>query len=324
VRFLLRRIAFYVAAFWTALTIDFFLPRMLPGDPAAIILGSANQMSPEQIAGVRAAMGLTDAPMLEQYVTYLGHALRGDFGTSFSYFPASVTSVISTSLIWTLLLGTVALAIAYGLGMLLGILASWRRGGILDTVFPPTLIFVGAFPPFFLALGALYLFGLTLGWFPTAHAYDTTLTPSLSPEFVGSVAHHLVTPALVIVLVSIGGWALGMRNVMVGVLAEDYVTLAEAKGLSQRRIMLRYAARNAMLPSVTGFGLALGFILSGQILIETVFSYPGVGNQLVAAVVGRDYPLMQGLFMLITTAVLLANFAVDVLYTRLDPRVRGG
>jgi peptide/nickel transport system permease protein len=322
-RFLARRIVFYLAAFWAALTLDFILPRMLPGDPAAIILGQVNQMSPEQIAGVRAAMGLSDAPLIEQYVQYLSHALRGDFGTSFQYFPAPVASVISTSLVWTLLLGTVSLVIAYTLGMALGIYSSWRRGGRVDTVLPPTLIFIGALPSFFVAMVALYLFGLNLGWFPTSHAYDTRLTPALTTEFIGSVIHHLMLPAAVVILVSIGGWTLGMRNVMVGVLADDYVTLGEAKGLGQRRIMLRYAARNAMLPSVTGFGLALGFVLSGQILIENVFSYPGIGTQLVAAVNGRDYPMMQGIFLLITAAVLLANFFVDILYVRLDPRVRG-
>jgi peptide/nickel transport system permease protein len=322
-RFLVRRMAFYIAAFWAALTLDFVLPRLLPGDPAAIILGQANQMSPEQIAGVRAAMGLSDAPLMEQYVQYLSHAIRGDFGTSFQYFPASVASVISTSLIWTLLLGIVSLVIAYTLGIALGIFSSWRRGGRVDTVLPPTLIFIGAFPPFFLAMAVLYVFGLNLHWFPTSHAYDPRLTPALTFEFITSVGHHLVMPAFVVIVMSIGGWTLGMRNVMVGVLADDYVTLGEAKGLGQRRIMLRYAARNAMLPSVTGFGLALGFVISGQILIENVFSYPGVGTQLVAAVNGRDYPLMQGLFLLITAAVLLANFFVDILYPRLDPRVRG-
>jgi peptide/nickel transport system permease protein len=157
---------------------------------------------------------------------------------------------------------------------------------------------------------------------PISHAFTVGLRPGFSLAYIGSVLNHLILPVTAAVLLTIGGWALGMRNVMVGVLAEDHVTMAEAKGLKQNRVMFRYAARNAMLPSVTGFGIALGAILSGLILIETVFSYPGLGFLLINAVNGRDYPLMQGLFMLITVAVLAANFVVDILYTRLDPRVR--
>jgi peptide/nickel transport system permease protein len=154
------------------------------------------------------------------------------------------------------------------------------------------------------------------------HAYDDALTPTLSLAFLGSVITHLLLPALTIILVSLGGWALGMRNTMIGVLAEDYVTMAEAKGLSQRQIMFNYAARNALLPSVTSFGMALGFVVSGQILVETIFGYPGLGYLLIKAVSNLDYPLMEGLFLMLTFAVLAANFIVDVLYTRLDPRVR--
>ena len=176
----------------------------------------------------------------------------------------------------------------------------------------------------FLGLALLYLIALQLHLLPTSHAFEDTLTPGWSGDYLLSVIQHLLLPAFVIVLVSIGGWALGMRNVMVGILAEDYITMAEAKGLRQNRIMFWYAARNALLPSITGFGIALGFLLSGQILIEQVFSYPGLGFLLVSSVGARDYPLMQGLFLMITVAVLLANFIVDVLYTRLDPRVRAG
>lgn len=323
--YILRRLGFYLATFWVALTINFFLPRLLPGDPVATILGgSASQLTTEQLDDLRQAMGLSDAPLPQQYLTYLAHVLTGDFGISYSFFPAPVTSVISTGLVWTLLLGVTALILSFLLGNLLGIVGSWRRGGLLDTVAPPLLILIGAFPPFFLALALLYLFGLQLGWLPTGHAYEGTLTPGVNLAFILSVLQHMILPALVIILISIGGWALGMRNVMIGVLAEDYMTMAEAKGLKQGRIMFNYAARNALLPSVTGFGIALGMVLSGQILIETVFSYPGLGYLLVGSVAGRDYPLMQGLFLMITAAVLSANFLVDILYTRLDPRVRAG
>jgi peptide/nickel transport system permease protein len=233
-----------------------------------------------------------------------------------------VTQVIRTGLVWTLLLGSISLFIAFTLGTLIGIFGAWRRGGVLDSVGPPALIFIGSFPAFFLALTLLYVFGVRLNLMPISHAFTVGLHPGFSLAYIGSVARHLILPVTAAVLLSIGGWALGMRNVMVGVLAEDHVTMAEAKGLKQNRVMFRYAARNAMLPSVTGFGIALGAVLSGLILIETVFSYPGLGFLLINAVNGRDYPLMQGLFMMITIAVLGANFVVDILYTRLDPRVR--
>jgi peptide/nickel transport system permease protein len=322
-RFIFRRMGFYLIAAWASLTINFFLPRLIPGDPAsAIFAGSRGQLRPEQLDQLRAALGLSNEPLINQYFTYLSHILRGDFGISFSAFPAPVTTVIGTALIWTLLLGGTALIIGFVAGNLLGVFGSWRRGGLIDSTLPPLLIFIGAFPPFFLALMALYFLGFQFGWFPLRHAYNDNLSPDWSWTFLGSVGQHLLLPALTIVFVSMGGWVLGMRNTMVSVLAEDYVTMAEAKGLSQRQIMFNYAGRNALLPSVTAFGMALGFILSGQILVETIFSYPGLGYLLVKSVANLDYPLMQGLFMMITIAVLGANFIVDVLYTRLDPRVR--
>jgi peptide/nickel transport system permease protein len=324
-RYILRRLGFYLAALAVAITINFFLPRLLPGDPAAIILGtSAGKLSPDSINVVREALGLSDAPLGMQFITYLSHLFRGDFGFSYTYYPAPVTKVIGNGLIWTLLLGSVSLIISFVLGNLIGIIGSWRRGGVIDSVVPPLLILIGSFPAFFLALALLYAFGVKLQVLPIGHAYSTRLHMGFSLPFIKSVLEHMILPATTSILLSLGGWALGMRNVMVSILADDYVTMAEGKGLKQSRIMFRYAARNALLPGITGFGIALGAILSGQILIETVFSYPGLGFMLINAVNGRDYPLMQGLFMMITAAILAANFLVDILYTRLDPRVRTG
>lgn len=322
-RFILRRLGFYLLAVWASLTINFFLPRLIPGDPASTIFASARgQLRPEQLQQLREALGLSDAPLIQQYFIYLSHVLRGDFGISFSSFPAPVTTVISTGLVWTLLLGGTALIISFILGNIIGVFGAWRRGGIVDSTLPPLLVLIGAFPPFFLALTGLFFLGFQMGWFPLRHAYSDVLAPGFNLTFIGSVITHLLLPAFTIVLVSLSGWVLGMRNTMVGVLAEDYITMAEAKGLPQRQIMFRYAARNALLPSVTAFGMALGFVLSGQILIETIFSYPGLGYLLVRSVSNLDYPLMQGLFLMITLAVLGANFIVDIVYTRLDPRVR--
>ena len=322
-RFILRRLGFYLIAFWVSITLNFLLPRFMPGDPVSRMFArTQDRMQPEQIEQLRKLLGVDDRPLWEQYAGYLQNMLTGQMGVSISRFPAPVTEVIGSQVGWTLLLGGTALVIAAVVGNLLGILAAWRRGGAVDSALPPLLIFIGSFPYFWLAMGALYLFGVTLGWFPIRHAFSDTITPGFSWEFISDVGMHLVLPALTIVLVSIGGWMLGMRNTMIATNAEDYITMAEAKGLRPGRIMFRYAARNAMLPSVTAFGMSLGFVVGGALLTEVVFAYPGVGYQLLAAVQGLDYPLMQGLFLTITAAVLLANFLVDILYVRLDPRVR--
>lgn len=322
-RFILRRLGFYLIAFWVSITLNFLLPRFMPGDPVSRMFArTQDRMQPEQIEALRRLLGVDSRPIWEQYADYLHNMVTGQMGVSISRFPTPVTEVIASQVGWTLLLGGTALVIAAVVGNLLGILAAWRRGGAIDSALPPLLIFIGSFPYFWLAMGALYLFGVTLGWFPIRHAFSDTIEPSFSWEFISDVGMHLVLPALTIVLVSVGGWMLGMRNTMIATNAEDYITMAEAKGLRPGRIMFRYAARNAMLPSVTSFGMSLGFVVGGALLTEVVFAYPGVGYQLLNAVQGLDYPLMQGLFLTITAAVLLANFLVDILYVRLDPRVR--
>ncbi|WP_309081455.1 ABC transporter permease [Zhihengliuella sp.] len=321
--FILRRLGFYLIAFWASITLNFMLPRLMPGDPVTRMLSRSQQrLDPQQIESLQRLLGVEGGPWWQEYFGYLGRVLTGDFGVSISRFPTPVSDVIAAQLPWTLLLGGVSLVIAVIIGNLLGILAAWRRGGILDSVTPPLLVFIGSFPYFWLAMGALYVFGVTLGWSPLRHAFSVGMTPSWDLAFIADVASHVLLPALSIVLVSIGGWMLGMRNTMITTNAEDYILMAEAKGLRPRRIMFNYAARNALLPSVTNIGMSLGFIVGGALLTEVVFAYPGVGYQLLAAVQGLDYPLMQGLFLTITAAVLLANLLVDLVYVRLDPRVR--
>jgi peptide/nickel transport system permease protein len=323
VRFLLRRLGFYLLAGWVALTLNFFLPRLMPGDPAtALFARFRGRLAPEAMAALRETFGLTDAPLWSQYLTYLGHALRGDLGISVAYFPSPVTAVIGTGLVWTLFLAGTAVVVSFALGTLLGVAAAWWRRGWVDTWLPAALVFLGAFPYFWLAMVALYGLGFTLGWFPLGHAYGDDLTPGLNAAFLVDVARHAVLPIGTIVVATLGGWLLSMRNTMIGVLGSDYVNLARAKGLPPARVALRYAARNALLPSVTGFGMALGFVLGGSLLTEIVFSYPGQGYLLVQAVRNQDYPLMQGIFLVITLAVLGANWLVDVVYLWLDPRTR--
>ncbi|MFT4235012.1 MAG: ABC transporter permease [Microbacterium sp.] len=321
--YILRRLGFYLIAFWVSITLNFLLPRLMPGDPVSRMLSrSQQQLRPDQIDSLRALLGVDDRPWWQQYPEYLWRTLTGDFGISISRFPTPVSEVIASQLPWTLLLGAAALVVAVIVGNLLGILAAWRRGSFLDSFLPPFLVFIGSFPYFWLAMGSLYLFGITLGIAPLRHAFSVGLTPSWSPVFISDVAAHLILPALSIVVVSVGGWMLAMRNTMITTNSEDYIVMAEAKGLRPGRIMMRYAARNAMLPAVTNIGMSLGFIVGGALLTEVVFAYPGVGYQLMAAVQGLDYPLMQGMFLTITTAVLLANFLIDIIYVRLDPRVR--
>lgn len=322
-RFILQRLGFYAVAAWVSLTLNFFLPRFMPGDPASRLMGSlVNEMTPEEIDALRNVYGLSDAPLWEQYLAYLVALAHGDLGRSFSSFPTPVSAVISTSIYWTLLLGLFTLVVGFVLGTVLGMIAAWRRGGVVDRFLPPILTLLGSFPYFWLAMLILYSLGFRMGWFPLRHAYGIGVEPSFSWEFIQSVATHLVLPAGTIILVSVGGWMLGMRNTMVAVLAEDYITMAEAKGFPERYIMTRYAARNALLPAITSFGMAFGFIVSGSLLTEIVFSYPGLGYQLITAVRTLDYPLMQGILLMITFAVLGANLIVDLIYVRLDPRVR--
>lgn len=322
--FILRRLGFYALAAWASLTLNFFLPRFMPGDPGdAIMARLQGQLRPETVDAMRKAYGLSDEPLIVQYITYMGNVFRGEFGVSISAFPAPVTDVILTSFVWTLLLGLAATLISFAVGTLIGMFGAWRRGGVVDSVVPPFLIFLGSFPYFWLALLALYFLSFQWGLFPLRHAYSDDLSPAFSLEFILSVLYHLVLPAGSLILVSVGGWVLGMRNSMIATLSEDYVTMAEAKGLPQNRVMFRYAARNAMLPNITAFGMQLGFVLGGALLTEVVFGYPGLGYQLLGAVRALDYPLMQGIFLMLTFSVLAANLVVDLLYVRLDPRVRG-
>jgi peptide/nickel transport system permease protein len=322
-RFLLRRLGFYLVAAWVALTLNFFLPRLIPGDPAtALFARFRGKLAPEAMQALRETFGLSNAPLWKQYLTYLSHALRGDFGISVAYFPSPVVSVISSGLVWTIFLAGSAVLISFVLGTLLGIAAAWWRRGWADSVLPPLLVFIGSLPYFWLAMVALYVMGFTLRWFPLGHAYADDLTPAWTWEFISDVLRHAALPVGSVVIATMGGWLLSMRNTMITVMGSDFVNLARAKGLAPDRVVMRYAARNALLPSVTSLGMALGFVLGGSLLTEVVFSYPGQGYLLVQAVRNQDYPLMQGIFLVITLAVLGANWLVDVVVLWLDPRIR--
>ncbi|MFK4837368.1 ABC transporter permease [Microbacterium sp. ZW T2_14] len=321
-----RKLGFYVVALWAALTLNFAIPRLMPGNPVDILLAKLQQrggaVTPETRKAYALLLGGDDSePLWSQYISYLGNILHGDLGVSVSYYPATVSDVILQSLPWTIILVGIATILAATLGVLLGAFVGWRPGSWLDSLIPATTL-LAAVPYFWLALLLTYLLSRVLGWFPMQGGYDVTLTPGWNWEFISSAIHYGFLPALTIVLASIGGWLLGMRNMMVSTLSEDYVLTAEAKGLSSRTILRSYASRNAVLPSVAGFAISLGFVVSGSVITEQVFSYPGIGSRLLGAVTNNDYALMQGVFLFITLGVLGANLLVDLLYGVIDPRTR--
>jgi len=323
-RFLLRRIGFYLVAACIAITLNFMIPRLMTGDPVQLMFARyQGRLDPRAMDSLKATFGFVQGPVLQQFVTYLQNLVQGNLGPSVSAFPVPVTEVIATGLGWTLRLAGTATVISFLAGTLLGIVAAWRRGKFADSFVLPALSLLGAFPYFFVGMLALYIFAKDLGWFPLFHASDLNIPEDWgSGPYLLSVVQHAILPAATIVFTSMGGWMLGMRNNMIGVLSQDFIVMAQAKGLRDRRVMLAYAARNAILPSLTGFAMSFGFVIGGLVLTEIVFSYPGVGFLLLNAVNTRDYPLMQGIFLMITFAVLLANLFVDIIYVLLDPRAR--
>jgi peptide/nickel transport system permease protein len=323
VAFLARRLGFYLITAWVAITINFFIPRLMPGNPVDLVFNRIHHsISPAALHAFEIAFGVnTREGLISQYFGYLGQILHGDLGISITYFPTPVSSVIRTALPWTLALVGVATVLSFVLGTLLGMLAATRRGTWADALLPITS-FLSAVPYFWLGLVFLTIFAVDLGWFPLSGGYDPTVSIGFDWTFISNAIDHAVLPAVTIIVSSIAGWLLGMRNVMMATLGEDYVLLAEAKGLRRSRVSFTYAARNAILPNMAGFALSLGFIVSGAILTEVVFSYPGVGYVLFQAVTNEDYPLMQGIFLMITILVLLANLLADIMYAALDPRTR--
>jgi peptide/nickel transport system permease protein len=326
-RFYLQKVLFYVVALWFAVTLNFLIPRLMPGNPVDILIskmGAAGQpVTPATRKALEIQLGTGGGGSWpSQYVQYLNDLIHGNLGISLANYPATVTHVIGQALPWTIALIGLSTLIAFLLGITLGMFAGWRRGSWLDNLIPATTMFQ-AVPYFWLALILVLFFTRWHQWFPYAGGYDVTSTmPGVSLQFLGSAIYYGFLPACTIVLSSIGGWMLGMRNMMVSTLSEDYVVAAEAKGLRPRRVRLTYAARNAVLPSLSGFAISLGFVVAGSIVTEQVFSYPGVGQLLWTSVSNDDYALMQGIFLVISLSVLAANLIVDLLYGLIDPRTR--
>lgn len=321
--YILRRVAFYVFTAWAAITINFFIPRLIPGDPVlSLITKFQGQMSTQAINSLYILFGLNkNQSLISQYGHYWVQLVHGDLGLSFTFFPTPVAQVLAQSLPWTIALVGLTTLISFALGTGLGVVAGWRRGSWADALLPVTTFF-SSVPYFWLGLIAITLLAGPGSFFPASGGFDPGVVPGFTGGFIGSAIQHSLLPAATILVASMSGWILSMRNMMVTVASEDYITVAHAKGLSERRVMLSYAARNALLPNVSGFALSLGFIVGGTLLVEIVFSYPGVGYELFQAVGSQDYPLMQGIFLIITLSVLAANFLADVAYLLLDPRTR--
>jgi len=321
--YIIRRFFFYCLAGFMAVTLNFIIPRLMPGDPASIMFAQfKGKLKPEALDALKETFGFAEGPIILQYFDYLKHLLNGDFGISISYFPQPVTEVISSGLYWTLFLAGTSLIISFVLGSLIGVYLAWYRDQKLDSILLPSLSFLGAFPYFFIAMLFLYYFGFILGWFPLRHAFGESVTAGFNLEFIFSVITHSILPAFTLIFVTLGGWVLSMRNNMIATLGSEYINYAKAVGYNRKILMFKFAARNALLPSVTSFGMALGFILSGALLTEIIFSYPGQGYLLLQAVRSQDFPLLQGIFLTITFSVLLSNWIVDIVLMLLDPRVR--
>ena len=321
-RIVLRKLGFYVLTAWIAVSLNFVIPRIMPGDPADNLINSFHgKLSAPAIRALRVLFGQSDTSLWSQYLSYWHSVFTGNFGISYAYYPSSVSDVLGQSMYWTLILITSCTVIGFVIGTGLGMLAGWKRGTWLDSLVPVTT-FLSSIPYFWFAIIIVLIFAITLHWFPLSGGYSVEQTIGFNSGFIGSAVYYAVLPATTIVVTSIGGWLISMRNMMVTTMSEDYVRLAEAKGLSRRRIMYKYAARNAMLPSLSGFAMSLGFVIGGSIVTEVVFNYPGIGTVLFKAAQGADYPLMSAIFLLITVLVLIANLLADVVYVFLDPRTR--
>lgn len=324
--YLLKRLAMFVLTIWLGLTLMFIIPRLAPGDPVAAMvsrmLAQAGRVeeSEQMIQAWRARFGL-DAPLPIQYLRYLWNSCRFDLGYSMAYFPTKVEDMVARGMPWTIGLLSMATLISFVIGNTIGALLGWRpTPKALKLTLPFTLCFT-SIPPFMLGILLTYIFAFGLRAFPFAGAYSRGVTPGWNWQFIVDVVHHGTLPAMAIVLVSMGFWALGMRAMMITTDGEDYMILAQAKGLRARRIFWMYGVRNAVLPQVTALALSIGSIAGGSIIVEYIFTYPGMGYLLYQGIVNNDYGLIQGIVFMLIVGVATAVLIIDLAYPFIDPRI---
>ena len=325
--YLLKRLGVFLIIVWAGITINFIMPRLAPVNPIqerllqAVSFGGAGKSDMEAVVRTYEARFGLDQPLWKQYLRYIGDVLRLDFGVSIANFPSRASDIILRALPWTLGLLSTATLIAFALGTLLGALLAWPRAPALLHYLAAPLLALSAIPYYLLGLGLVFLLGFTLRAFPLGGGFTLGTLPSASLTYAIDIIYHSVVPALSIVLSSVGFWALSMRGMMVTVQGEDYVNYARARGLKNRDIFLRYALRNALLPQTTALALAMGYVVSGAVLVEVVFAYPGVGTVLYRAVQTFDYTVIYGVVIMIIFSIALVTLILDLIYPLLDPRI---
>jgi peptide/nickel transport system permease protein len=314
---------------YIAATLIWIIPRLSPIDPAEIALGrmaagaGAVENSEAILAQLRAQLGI-DQPLLVQYGKYLWSVLQFDFGLSTATFPTPVSALIANALPWTLGLMLISLIITFIIGNLLGALMVWEHTPRIWKVAIPAAMVFTSIPPILSGLLLMWIFAAKLQWFPLTGAYGLTVEPAWTWDFAQSVLYHGFLPALSIVVVTFGFWALGMRGLMISVQGEDYTTLAKAKGLRPRYILYKYMIRNAILPQITAFALKIGLLIAGQVLVERIFAFNGMGKLLYDAILNQDFPVIQGVSFVIILMTAVSVFVVDLVYPFIDPRIRHG
>ena len=324
-KYFLDKLVWFLVTLVCAFLLNFILPRLMPGDPVAAIVsrlaqGMSNTTGVQAIYQQYADLFGTNKPLLEQFFLYVKNVVRGDFGFSFSQYPRTVTDVIKASIWWTIGLQFPAIIVGWLIGNTLGALAAYLKGGF-DKVLMPVSIFISNLPAFGMAVIMMVVFAVTLRWFPTSGGYGFDLIPNLSWKFIWSVIVHYQLPFWSIVLITIGGQAIGMRSMAIYELNADYVKYARFMGIKDRKIV-GYVFRNAMLPQITGLALSIGTMVFGAVVAEIIFSYPGLGSTILTAVLGGDYPLISATTLIITLMVLSANFLIEIVYGILDPRIK--
>lgn len=329
VKYLLRRFIFLLVTYIVATTIVFILPRAIPGNPLAQILSNLSQIAQAKPEAIRAAektlmeeFGL-GKPWYKQYVEFVGKAFRGDLGTSITFYPRKVVDLIMPVIPWTLMLLLPATIVAWILGNSLGALAAYRRNTWIDKAVLTGSLVVSQIPYYWLGMIFVFFFAVRLRILPTHGAYSQGLIPTLSWSFILNVLKHYILPFSSIVVSALGGWAIGMRLMVTYELGSDYAMFSEYLGMKDKRVF-KYVFRNSMLPQITGLALQLGGILGGSLITEIVFNYPGTGYLLFRALTTLDYPLIQGIFVILIASIYLANFLVDFVYAVVDPRIRIG